>query len=224
MLVFAGLGLRALARRIGNTTPVSLRGCEALAGAAVAMVLVTCANPYRDSWQTEEFYLLNLGVLTVPLAILLMMRVPTGDVPASMRRAPVGKLVGEFFAWAALYLAAAGTMVGVGRMHVFAQPVALAYLLWFLLVAALLSLRVTGPLTFASRVWAGVCAAAVAVAFAQTAMWSRPVEDLGYSAPPLFVFGELSPLLGLVQAVLTVVIPWTLLRALRRPPSAPAAG
>jgi hypothetical protein len=220
MLTLAYLGLRALARRIGQTAPSALRGGEALTAAAVAMALVTCANPYRDSWRAEEFYLLNLGVLAVPFAILLMMRAPTGDVPPAMRRTPVARLVGEFVGWSALYLAVAAGMAGVEHVHLFAQPVAIFYLLWFLGVAALLSLRiVVAPLSFASRLWVGLCALAVGVAFIQTAMWSRPFEDMAFRSPPLLVFSELSPLLGALQAALTLVIPWTLLRALRRAPA-----
>lgn len=220
MLVLAGLGLRALARRLGNTTPVTLRAGEALAAAVTAMVLVTCANPVREPWLAENFYLLNLGVLTVPLAILLMMRVPAGDVPWAMRKLPVGKLVGEFFAWAAIDLAAATWILGAQHMHVFARPIALAYLLWYLGVAALLALRVTAPLTFASRVWVGVCGIGLLVALAETGMWASVHAD---ASQPIFKFSELSPLLGVVQAALTIVIPWTLLRALRRT-GAPAAG
>lgn len=220
MLTFAYLGLRALARRIGQTAPSALRGGEALAAAAVAMTLVTCANPYRHTWRAEEFYLLNLGVLVVPFAILLMMRAPTGDVPPTMRKTPVARLVGEFVGWAAIYLAAAVGIAGIDHVHVFSHPVALLYLLWFLGVAALLSLRIAAaPLTFASKIWVSLCAVAVAVAFGQTVIWSRPLEDLTFRAPPVFVLSELSPFLGALQAVLTLVIPWTLLRSLRRAPA-----
>ena len=75
---------------------------------------------------------------------------------------------------------------------------------------------VMAPLTFASRLWVTVCAMALAVAFGQTAMWARPAGDFAFRAPSLFVFSELSPFLGAVQAILTAVIPWTLIRALRR--------
>src|SRR5690606_34815234 len=119
----------------------------ALAAAATAMVLVTCASPLKADGY-EPLYLLNLGVLAVPLALLLMMRVPIGDVPAAMRKVPVGGLVGEFLGWSALYLAAAAVMVGLDQMYVLRQPVALLYALWFLGVTALLALRVTAaPLT-----------------------------------------------------------------------------
>lgn len=220
MLTFAYLGLRALARRIGQTAPSALRGGEALTAAAVAMALVTCANPFRESWRAEEFYLLNLGLLAVPFAILLMMRAPTGDVPPAMRRTPVARLVGEFFAWSALYLAVASGIAGVENVHLLAQPVALLYLLWFLGVTALLSLRiVVAPVNFAARLWVGLCLLAIGVAFAQTAMWARPIEEFGYRMPPLFVFGELSPLLEAVQIVLTVLIPVLLVRGLRRAPA-----
>lgn len=225
MLTLAYLGLRALARRVGNTSLVSLRRGEALVGAVVAMVLVTTANPPHE-WRAEEFYLLNLGLLSIPLAILLMMRAPTGDVPPAMRRTPVGSLVGEFVGWAGLYLLLAAMLVGDATMWLFWNPLALLYAGWFLVVAALLALRVAvAPMTFASRLWAGVSAAMLAIAFGQMVMWARPGEELFHRDPHLFVFTELSPLLGLVQAALTVAVPWTLLRALRRPASiAPVTG
>ncbi|PCC67308.1 hypothetical protein SAMN02745121_07045 [Nannocystis exedens] len=219
MLTLALLGLRALARRVGNTSLVSLRRGEALVGALVAMVLVSTANPPHE-WRAEEFYLLNLGLLSIPLAILLMMRAPTGDVPPAMRRTPVGSLVGEFVGWAGLYLLLAAVLVGDETMWLFRHPLALLHAAWFLVVAALLALRVAvAPMTFASRLWAGVCAAMLAVAFGQTVVWARPAEELFFRNPHVFVFTGLSPLLGLVQAVLTVAVPWTLLRALRRPAS-----
>ncbi|MDC0718945.1 hypothetical protein [Nannocystis bainbridge] len=225
MLTFAFLGLRALARRVGNTSLVSLRRGEALVGAIVAMVLVTTANPPHP-WRAEEFYLLNLGLLTIPLAILLMMRAPTGDVPPALRRTPVAALVGEFVGWAGLYLLLAGMLLTEGSMWLLWNPVALLYAGWFLGVAALLALRVAvAPMTFASRAWAGVCAAMLAVAFGHMIMWARPGEELLWRDAHVFGFTALSPLLGLVQALLTVAVPWTLLRALRRPASvAPAAG
>ncbi|MDC0675241.1 hypothetical protein [Nannocystis radixulma] len=220
MLTLAYLGLRALARRVGNTDLVTLRGGEALVGAIAAMVLVTTANPPLDEWRSEEFYLLNLGMLSIPLAILLMMRAPTGDVPPALRRTPVGPLVGEFMAWAALYLALAATMLPHGAMHVFGHPIAFLYALWFLVVTALLSLRVAvAPMTFASRLWTMVCMVMLAIAFGETAAWSRSAENLYSSNPSVFALTELSPLLGFVQAALTIAVPWTLLRALRRPAS-----
>jgi hypothetical protein len=220
MLTLAYLGLRALARRVGNTDVVTLRGGEALVGAIAAMVLVTTANPPLDEWRSEEFYLLNLGMLSIPLAILLMMRAPTGDVPPALRRTPVGPLVGEFMAWAALYLALAATMLPHGAMHVFGHPIAFLYALWFLVVTALLSLRVAvAPMTFASRLWTMVCMVMLAIAFGETAAWSRSAQNLYSSNPSVFALTELSPLLGFVQAALTIAVPWTLLRALRRPAS-----
>ena len=213
MLTFATLGMRALARRIGQTAPSALRAREALVAAGVAMALVTCANPMNMHWRAESFFLLNLGVLSVPLAILLMMRAPTGDAPLSMRRASVGRLVLELLGWAALYLGAAVCFVGLDRMDHLFHPVAFAYLLWFLTVGALLSLRVVmAPMTFLSWVWGGVIAMGLGAAFLHVEVWSREFA----SHRPLFGLGELSPFLGVVQAIMMVVIPWTLVRTLRR--------
>ena len=98
--------------------------------------------------------------------------------------------------------------------------VAALYAAWFLVVTALLALRVAvAPMTFASRLWTLVCAAMLAISFGETAVWSRSAEDLSFRSPDLFALTELSPLLGAVQAALTIAVPWTLLRALRRPAS-----
>lgn len=223
MIAFAVLGMRALARRIGQTTLSALGACEALVGATVAMLLVSCANPPRHYHHHDPFYLINLGLLIVPFAILLMMRAPLGDLPANLRRTPVGRLVGEFTGWAGLYLVGSALLFGTTNLHVLTSPVAALYLGWFVVVAALLSLRIAAaPMTFASRVWAALCAVAVTVAFAQAGMWARSLDDLAFRSPPLFVLSELSPVLGALQAILLVVIPWTLLRALTRPAPAPA--
>ena len=222
MIAFAVLGMRALARRIGQTTLSALGAWEALVGATVAMLLVSCANPPRH-YNHDPFYLINLGLLIVPFAILLMMRAPLGDLPANLRRTPVGRLVGEFAGWAGLYLAGSALLFGTTSLHVLTSPVAALYLAWFVVVAALLSLRIAAaPMTFASRVWAALCAVAVMVAFAQSGMWARSLDDLAFRSPPLFVLSELSPVLGALQAILLVVIPWTLLRALTRPAPTPA--
>ncbi len=221
MVTFAVLGMRALARRIGQTTLSALGAGEALVAATVAMLLVSCANPPRYHGH-DPFYLINLGLLIVPFAILLMMRAPLGDLP-NLRRTPVGRLVGEFAGWTGLYLAASALLFGTSNLHVLTSPIAALYLAWFVGVAGLLSLRIAAaPMTFASRVWAALCAVAVMVAFGQAGIWARPLEDLAFRSPPLFVLSELSPVLGALQALLLVVIPWTLLRALRRPAQVPA--
>lgn len=217
MLTFAGLGMSALARRIGQTAPSALRAGEALAGAVVAMVLVTFANPMRSHGHPEESYLLNLGVLSLPLAVLLMMRAPIGDAPAALGRTSTRRLVLELLGWAALYLGFAAASVGIEQVHVLTEPVALAYLLWFLTVGALLSLRlVMAPLKLLSWLWVGFCVMALGTAFWQSAAWAVRSASTWYPEAPLFVFGALSPFLGVVQAIMTIVIPVVLVRSLRR--------
>lgn len=220
MLCFAFLGLRALERRVGELSPTALNRPEALLGALVSVALVTLANPYRDGmYNATEFYLGNLVFVCVPLAILLMMRVPLGDGPVALRRVPVGSLVAEFAVAVALYFAVTvACMGGLEPMGLLRSPVALAYLAWTLGVAALLTIRVAAlPMTLLAKLWAGVCTVGLGVAFIHAMEWSRHVDR-----PLTQVFGlwQVSPLLGVLQIALLLLIPALLLRTLRNPGAA----
>jgi hypothetical protein len=215
MLCFAGLGLRALERRVGDLAPTALNRGEALLGALVSVVLIHLANPWRDLYDPGQFYLLNFGIALVPLATLLMMRVPQGDTPLALRRIPVAALLGEFAAGVALSFAVSFAYMGLARFTLLGSPVALFYFAWTVLVAGLLTIRVAAlPMTLAAKLWAFVCAVGLAVAFVHCADWAHhPRQDLQH----VLEFARVSPLLGVVQAALLVVIPASLLRALRRP-------
>jgi len=218
MLCFAWLGLRALERRVGELAPTALSRGEALLGALVSIVLITIANPYTPSNYQPEFYLINFGMLLVPLAILLMMRVPMAETPTALRRVPIGPLMAEFTAGIALHFAVCiACMGGFSQLKIIESPVALAYLAWTITVAGLLTLRVAAlPMGLLAKVWAGVCAISLGVAFVHSGQWtSNPHRDLA----DVLGFWEVSPLLGVLQAVMLVVIPVMLLRALRNPAS-----
>lgn len=219
MLCFAWLGLRALERRVGELSPTALSRGEALLGALVSIVLVTLANPYYENTYSAaaDFYLLNFGFVLVPMAILLMMRVPMAETPTALRRVPVGPLMVEFAAGLALFFAVCVACMGVDNLDIMNSPVALAYLAWTITVAGLLTLRVAAlPMSWLAKLWVGVCALALGVSFVHTVQWTRseylkPADILG--------FWQVSPLLGVLQAVMLVLIPAALLRALRHPAS-----
>ena len=213
MLCFAYLGLRALERRVGELAPAALRRGEALLGAGVSVALIMLANPLRQhSYSPTEFYLGNLALALVPMALLLMMRVPLGDTPPALRRVPFASLLGEFAVAVGLYLAVAVGMVGLDRATLLVSPVALAYLVWMVAVVGLLAIRVVAlPMTLLAKVWAGVGVIGVGVAFAHVVQWSR---DFQPSSTPLMLW-DASPLLGLLQLVLMVLIPVLLVRTLQ---------
>jgi hypothetical protein len=213
MLCFAYLGLRALERRVGELAPAALRRGEALLGAGVSVALIMLANPLRQhSYSPTEFYLGNLALALVPMALLLMMRVPLGDTPPALRRVPFASLLGEFAVAVGLYFAVAVGMVGLDRAALLTSPVALAYLVWMVAVVGLLAIRVVAlPMTLLAKVWAGVGVIGVGVAFAHVVQWSR---DFQPSSSPLMLW-DASPLLGLLQLVLMVLIPVLLVRTLQ---------
>lgn len=220
MLCFAFLGLRALERRVGELSPTALNRPEALLGALVSIALVLLANPFREGmYNPTEFYLGNLVFVCVPLAILLMMRVPLGDGPVALRRVPVAGLLAEFAVAVALYFAlAVACMGGLDDVGLVRSPVAVAYLAWTLGVAALLTIRVAAlPMTLLAKLWAGVCTVGVGVAFIHVIEWSRHTDR-----PLTHVFGlwQASPLLGVLQIALLLLIPALLLRTLRNPGAA----
>ena len=65
-----------------------------------------------------------------------------------------------------------------------------------------------------AKIWAGLCVLALGVSFLHTAEWAHhPHSD----ASKILGFTIVSPLLGLIQAVMLVVIPVVLLRAIRHP-------
>lgn len=214
MLCFAYLGLRALERRVGELAPAALRRGEALLGAGVSVALIMLANPlHQHTYSPTDFYLGNLALALVPMALLLMMRVPLGDTPPALRRVPFASLLGEFAVAVGLYLAVAVGMVGLDRAVLLVSPVALAYLVWMVAVVGLLAIRVVAlPMTLLAKVWAGVGVIGVGVAFAHVVQWSR--HDFRPSISPLMLW-DASPLLGLLQLVLMVLIPVLLVRTLQ---------
>lgn len=217
MLCFAYLGLRALERRVGELAPSALNRGEALLGALVSTLLITIANPWTESRYRDpgEFYLLNLGIALVPLSLLLMLRVPQAETPTALRRVPIASLLAEFAVGVLVFLAVSTACMGPEHLHVFASPVALAYFAWTIAVAGLLTIRVAAlPMSLLAKIWAGMCVLALGVSFLHTAEWAHHPHS---GADKILGFAAVSPLLGLIQAVMLVVIPVVLLRAIRHP-------
>ncbi|MEZ4383691.1 MAG: hypothetical protein R3A79_20335 [Nannocystaceae bacterium] len=210
------LGMRALERRVGRTGDSALTRPEALLGAFVTTVLVILANPARHAYApVEASFLLTLAILSVPFAIFLMMRAPFTQHGAERKPMPVVGLLGELALWAGLH--GVVTLIVIGRPELLAavHPMVFAYLGWYLLVLGLLALRVVArPMGIGARVWVAFSALFAMFAFPQMAAWMRPWANHGLSDALLFL--QVSPFLGFVQAILLVLIPWSLWRSLRR--------
>lgn len=211
MLCFAYLGLRALERRVGELAPAALGRGEALLGALVSIALILMANPLRGH-NHGDFVLANLALVLVPLALLLMMRVPLGDTPPALRRVPFVGLLGEFAVGVGLFFAVVTGMIGADRFALLGSPIALVYLAWMIAVAGLLTIRVVAlPMSLLAKVWAGVCMIGVGVAFVHVGVLSDPYR----SQQTAVLLWDASPLLGILQLVLMIVIPVLLVRALQ---------
>lgn len=213
------LGFRALERRLAGRSAIALTRGEAFLGALVSTVLVAVAVPTRGG----PYYLATLALLSIPFAVLLMMRVPAGGTPPALRRTPVGKLLTEFIGYYGVHMVVAVSMLGrfgTSREASLGHPAALMHLGLFLVTAGLLSIRVVAqPLTTASRIWVGLTGMFLAFEFVHVLEWANRSHSLG--TDELFVLNTVSPLLGFVQVVMTVLIPVVLFRGIR--PRAPKA-
>lgn len=210
------LGMRALERRISRTGGPALSRGEALLGAAVSTALVLLANPVSGhSYSNSTFYLSNLALLSLPFAILLMMRVPVGETPNARRAIPVGGLLAELAGFAAVHGVATLALVRDPGHALSASPIAYLYLGWYFLMLGLVSIRAVAlPMGLGARLWVTFAGFFALLAFPHMAEWTRPYASP--DADDIFGLYQLSPFLGLVQALLMIAVPWLLLRPLRR--------
>ncbi len=212
--LLALLGLRALERKVGRKGTSALTLGEGMLGALVTIVLVTLANPIsRNTYSPAEgFLLVNLALLTVPFAILLMMRTPTPDLGEKRTPPPIAKLLGELFAWTGMLAVLSVGMLSNTWEATTTHPAFFFFLAWYLSVIGLASIRmVSAPMNLATRAQIGVAAFFAMMAFPQMAAAFR-----GMNGPELLIFSEISPFLGFVQAAMLIVVPLMLLRSIRR--------
>lgn len=216
------LGARALERQLSGVPGVSLSRLEAFCAAAISIVMVSRAFPVAErEWNIEEAFYINLGLLTIPLLVTLMMRVPVGDIPARMRKIPLWSIVGELFSYVALFgLVTLLSLRGTQHLDDLFHPIALMYLCYTLVLAALLVIRVTAvPASIAGRLWIGFCGVFTCMTFVHAAEWADRGSRMDLE--DVFALFHVSPVLGLAQIGLTVAVPILLVRAIR-PPEAPS--
>ncbi|KIG14374.1 hypothetical protein DB30_06849 [Enhygromyxa salina] len=212
-VILGWLTLNALARRVEGNGGVLLDRWSALIGALTCIALVNVAIPDLNHSEAFVRQYIGLAMLALPLALLLMARVPTGDGHPRMRAVPVPALLLEFGGWGVLHFVTVAVVFGssISSLH----PVALGWLMWCTAVLALIAIRIVAvPSKVAANLWAGFCAMSLTVGFAQAVFWAEASQprDLG----EVFAMTELSPVLGLVQVALTIWIPVSLVRHLRK--------
>jgi hypothetical protein len=211
--VLGWLAMTALARRLEGREGPLLSAGQALVGALTCVGLVNVALPTQmyDVEAVRQY--IGLAMLALPLMLLLMARVPTGDTPPRMRKLPMLGLLLEFAAWGAAHVVVSGALVGISMQAL--HPVALLWLGWCVLVLGLIAIRVVAvPAKIATNVWTAFCGLSLTVGFAQAAYWG--LENGRKDVTDIFVLMELSPVLGLLQIALTVWIPVSLIRHLRK--------
>lgn len=214
--ILATITLSAVERRVAAESGPTLRRGEALVAAATLVVMSILAVPWARGF-AEPHVLGSLALAVMPFMVLVMGRVPIGVAPrgdgsdlAIARRAWLGCLA-EFGGFVALHLLVA-TIVAGGpwQLHGWSGLAGVFHLTWALGVAALVSIRaVAVPMRLTGALYLGFCLMMSVTAYVTAAVF---VLD-GPSSGPMFAFSHLSPVLGGIQAVLTIVIPWSLLRS-----------
>lgn len=209
-VVLAALALRALERTVGGTHQQgALRPVEAAVAAAVLAMLAVAAIPERAS--AGEAMIASLVVALVPMQLLLMGRVPGGDVPPRLRRVPIGRLLREHTLWIGLVLMLGFLVEGPPRRVQSEAIVGLVHLGWAVLVTALVTLRgVARPTSILAKLWLMFCLGGVMIELITGAMWCLSSPD----ADMIFPLGEAHPLLGLLQIGMVLWIPISLVRGL----------
>ncbi|MGB1014347.1 MAG: hypothetical protein ACPG4T_09465 [Nannocystaceae bacterium] len=210
--LLALLGFRALERRIDDCRPSSLTAIEAALGALISTVLIEVAIPSHN----DLYYFYTLLISSVPFVILLMMRVPTGGTPPALRQVPVVALLSEFLGYYALHLAVTAVMldeITLATLNLEHAATGL-YLAIFVATAGLFAIRlVAQPLTTGSRIWLGITGLLLAFEFFHVLAWATNGYRMGYE-DVIFLY-TVSPFLGVVLAILTVLAPVLLVRGIR---------
>lgn len=221
-LVLAATAMRAIERWVGGThRDGALRPREALVAAVTLSVLAMSAMPSRHTdFGTALF--IGMAVVLVPLQLVLVGRVPGGDVPPPLRTVPTGRLLREYFGWLGLTPIVAVMVGGWPESMVGGALLGLVHLAWALVVVALVTIRAaTLPSTLAIKLWLIICVGFALVEYATAAMWCmEPV----HGGDMMFPLSQVSPLLGVIHVGMFLWIPVSLLRGLTPAPPTPAPG
>ncbi|MFO7562307.1 MAG: hypothetical protein R6X02_06660, partial [Enhygromyxa sp.] len=211
-LIFAGLTLTALARKIEGRSGPLLEPRPALLGAltSIALVHVALGSISEDG----VLLYLGLGALALPFTLLLMARVPTGDDPPRMRRVPGPKLLAEFASWGVAHLLITYVLAHSLTPERILHPIALVWIGWCVVVLGLMAIRVVAiPARLVDHLFLGFCGGSLLVGFIQAIYWAFERTP---SIEHLFALSTVSPVLGLLQVAVTIAVPIILARSLSK--------
>lgn len=207
--VLAAVSQLAIERRVGASNRGLLRRHEALLAAVVLVGLALVAMPPS----LDDFgglYLASLAILVGPLQLLLMARVPTGDVPPTLRTLPVARLFGEYAVVLGLHMLAVLAIADAPDVRQFAVA-AVVHVGWALGVAGLVSVRgVAAPVGLASKVWLGVCLVCAMIELGIGAAATANPSEL------MIPLEHADAIVGLVYVGLFLWVPVSLGRGLER--------
>ncbi|MBX7082192.1 MAG: hypothetical protein K1X88_23490 [Nannocystaceae bacterium] len=199
-VVVGVLALRAAERRIPGRFVASLRPVEAMLGAltltAVTMVAASSGRSIVAAWAT-------MAAMIMPLQVLLMARVPTGDAPTGRMQLGLRGLAVEYAGWIGLHLLAMVLVFpATAQQATWFGGLAVA---WAIAVAGLAAIRVVAaPARLPTMVLAGVAFLAAIAAFFQGVDAMRSASQIRVT------LAYFHPVLQLAVAVLAVGIPTVL--------------
>lgn len=211
--VLAYVMSRALTRRIEGRTQASITRIEGVLAAAVSMVLALAVVPEFDANDAIPAYFISLGLVSFAWQLIIAGRVPVGDGPSSLRTIPLRSIMFEFATFVGLHAALLLLVFGAGEIPF--EPMGAFHLLWALVVLALLAVRLVAlPTNILGSLFAMLCFGSIC--FEMVCAGASAASGHGFGGQHPFVLFEASPVLGVLQLILTVAIPVVLVRALRK--------
>ena len=206
---------RALTRRVEGRTQASLTRREGFLAASVSLMLALAVVPDFESRHAVPAYFVSLGLAAMAWMLILAGRVPVGDGPAKLRTIPLRAIMLELGGYVAIHTVVLVAIFGLD--HVPWAPQAAFHLAWALAVTGLVAVRMVAlPTNIVGSLFILLSLGAVCFEMVSAGVFADAANRWGPSAPHPIVLFEASPVLGVLQVVLTVAIPVLLVRALRK--------
>lgn len=209
-LVLGALAFRAAARRVDDRAVPPLSRGEAVLATLIASFVCTLTTVVARGSSTERAGLAfaTIAMMVLPLAALLVARVPAaqGD---TRREISVSESMVELAAFTGIHL---GVMLLLCPSSVLEAVPGLVHTAWAVAVTGLVALRMLSPGNrWLTGTWGGFCLLSAAIMMANG--WE--LAERGARADIVALF-QVSPLLGVIQLVLIVVVPLVLVLGIRR--------
>lgn len=195
LLVLGAATLRAIERRLAAHRGGLLTAGEA-AGVAIAVTFLAASVLWRGPSNGAEWTILSMAGVTPAYLLLLMARVPGGDLPTRLRVVPLTRLLGELALWygATLFVA---VLVGPPWSVESLSVIGVVHLAWAFVVAGLASIRLAAaPAKLWPRLFIGFALFCAWVSFMTGGIAVVTGDDLGvfplaHLPGPLFALGLL---------------------------------